>query len=214
MSAVWPPVQTPAQEEALLALASDYALAHGLVLRPVAEAGAGPSTTTAIHAPYALFPTPFPRALFAQAQRLQPLYNALYAQVTVDAPFLEEVVGGAVAKVDEFQGKLYDVWRQVEAEGVKQVSPRWSANTADGSASRCIWGCSARTTLFMRPRGSRSRMPRSSRSSSTRSRRRLARSQPRLGTCTGASALIDGARADCVALGTSQKLERSPTCQN
>ena len=123
MSAVgWPPAQTVEQETALLRLASDWSLSHGLVLRPVGSASSPPSTTAAIHAPYSLYPSPFPRKLFDQAKELQEIYNSLYASVTVDKEFLEDVVGGAVALVDEFQGRLYEIWRTVEAEGVKQVS--------------------------------------------------------------------------------------------
>ena len=123
MSAVdWPPAQTEEQVAAVLSLASDWALSHGLVLRPVAAASSPPSTTSAIHAPCTLYPSPFPRKLFDQARGLQEIYNSLYASVTVDKEFLEDVVGGAVALVDEFQGRLYEIWRTVEAEGVKQVS--------------------------------------------------------------------------------------------
>ncbi|KAI5476977.1 glutathione synthetase [Pseudohyphozyma bogoriensis] len=116
----WPPTLTPEQEAELLASASDYSLAHSLVYRPVAVAPSPPSTTTTIHAPYSLFPSPFPAHLFAQARELQPLYNQLYANITVDDSFLEEVVGGAVSKVDEFQGKLYELWLKVREEGIKQ----------------------------------------------------------------------------------------------
>ncbi|KAL8287348.1 hypothetical protein RQP46_003800 [Phenoliferia psychrophenolica] len=111
----WPPTLTPDNSAALLSLAADYALSHGLVLRPTSL-----SSTSSIHAPYALFPSPFPRHLFDQAIQLQPLYNALYSHVALDNQFLKDVVGGAVAKVDEFQGKLYEMWEQVEKEGVKQ----------------------------------------------------------------------------------------------
>lgn len=119
----WPPAQSPADESALLHLATDYALSHGLVLRPQpTTAGSSPSQTSVIHAPYALFPSPFPRRLFSQALELQPLYNALYAHAATDDGFLREVVGGAVSKVDEFQGRLFDIWETVKREGVKQVS--------------------------------------------------------------------------------------------
>jgi hypothetical protein len=118
----WPPALTEAQEGHLLSLASDYSLANGLVLRPPAPPGSTPSTTMAIHAPYSLLPSPFLASLFEQAKDLQPLYNALYAHVTVDDAFLDEVVGGAVAKVDEFQGQVYKLWKKVSAEGIKQVS--------------------------------------------------------------------------------------------
>ena len=122
MSAVgWPPAQSAEQEAALLSLASDWSLSHGLVLRPVGSAASPPSTTASIHAPYSLYPSPFPRKLFDQAKELQEIYNSLYASVTVDKDFLEDVIGGGVALVDEFQGRLYEIWRTVEAEGVKQV---------------------------------------------------------------------------------------------
>ncbi|KPV72466.1 uncharacterized protein RHOBADRAFT_18343 [Rhodotorula graminis WP1] len=117
----WPPQLDAAQEQALLDLASDYALAHGLVLRPVASSPSSPlSLTTGIHAPYSLYPSQLPSHLFAQALALQPTYNELYARVTADDAFLERVVGGAVSKVDEFQGRLYELWKTVKAEGIKQ----------------------------------------------------------------------------------------------
>ncbi|BGP18187.1 hypothetical protein JCM10213_009031 [Rhodosporidiobolus nylandii] len=121
----WPPSFPAADEHSLLALASDYALSTGLVVRPF-PASASPSEaptisqTTAIHAPYSLYPSAFPRTLFQQANDLQPLYNQLYARITADDEFLEEVVGGAVAKVDEFQRRLYEIWRRVKDEGIRQ----------------------------------------------------------------------------------------------
>lgn len=115
--AAWPPELSEEHEQHVLDHAADWALAHGLVLRPLDA-----STTSGIHAPYSLYPSPFPRHLFDEARRLQPLYNDLYARITADDAFLEQVVGGAVSKVDEFQGRLYEVWKQVKQEGVKQVS--------------------------------------------------------------------------------------------
>ncbi|GAA5900487.1 hypothetical protein JCM5296_001560 [Sporobolomyces johnsonii] len=121
MASDWPPTLSPEHEQALLALASDYSLSHGLVLRPLpSPADHAISQTSAIHAPYSLFPSPFPARLFQQARDLQPLYNQLYAAITANDPFLEEVVGGAVAKVDEFQGRLYDIWKTVKQEGIRQ----------------------------------------------------------------------------------------------
>ncbi|KDE05484.1 glutathione synthetase [Microbotryum lychnidis-dioicae p1A1 Lamole] len=119
----WPPSLSSAQEANLLTLASDFALTHGLVYRPPPpppESGSKPSTTTCIHAPYSLFPQPFPRDLFVQAQRLQPLYNALYAHVTVDDQALDRIVGAQVAQVDPFQKQLYDMYRLVRQEPIKQ----------------------------------------------------------------------------------------------
>ncbi|GAA6016177.1 hypothetical protein JCM11491_003758 [Sporobolomyces phaffii] len=115
MADEYPPRTTREQEAALLEVASDYSLSHGLVLRPVSLA-----TTSAIHAPYSLYPTPFPRHLFDQAVDLQPSYNRLYAHITTDDAFLDRVVGGNVAKVDDFQRELYDIWQTVKREGIKQ----------------------------------------------------------------------------------------------
>lgn len=135
----WPPRLDNGAQAAVLQLACDWALANGLVLRPptassppaaaAAAAAAGTGTGAAyaapgqsvIHAPYALYPSAFPRNLFEQAVRLQPAYNRLYADVTVDDRFLEQVIGGAVSKVDEFQGRLYEIWKQVKQEGIRQV---------------------------------------------------------------------------------------------
>lgn len=118
----WPPHLSQELNDHLLLLASDWSLSHGLVLRPPAAPNSTPSTTASIHAPYSLFPSPFPRKLFEEAKRLQVLYNTLYSHVSVDNDFLEEVVGGAVSKVDEFQGKLFEIWKKVNDEGIKQVS--------------------------------------------------------------------------------------------
>ncbi|POY70883.1 putative Glutathione synthase [Rhodotorula taiwanensis] len=121
----WPPQSGEAAQAAVLDLACDWALANGLVLRP--QTGSPAATTLgskpgqlAIHAPFALYPSAFPRRLFQQALALQPVYNQLYADVTVDDRFLEHVIGGAVSKVDEFQGRLYEIWKQVKREGIMQ----------------------------------------------------------------------------------------------
>ncbi|GAA5873466.1 hypothetical protein JCM3774_002425 [Rhodotorula dairenensis] len=126
----WPPRLDDGAQAAVLELACDWALSNGLVLRPPTAASSPSSSLPAgaytapgqsvIHAPYALYPSAFPRRLFEQAIRLQSAYNRLYADVTVDDRFLEQVIGGAVSKVDEFQGRLYEIWKQVKQEGIRQ----------------------------------------------------------------------------------------------
>lgn len=115
----WPPTLTPAQVSALAVQATDYALSHGLIYRP---AGSPPPSTHAHHAPVSLLPSPFPREAFESAVRLQPLLNELYARVALEDAFLERVIGGNVAKVDDFQKGLWEVYRQVRNEGVQPVS--------------------------------------------------------------------------------------------
>ena len=119
----WPPEEV-LEDRRLVALvnaARDYALSHGLVIRAPAQAGAAlPPQDTVVHAPLALLPTPFPRALFEIANSLQPIFNRLYAAVASDTEFLREVIGGSVARVDDFQRRLYAIFERVLEEGVAQ----------------------------------------------------------------------------------------------
>lgn len=97
-------------------------MGNALVLRPPAPQGSStPPTTSVIHGPFALYPTPFPRALFEQAIRLQEPYGALYAHISCDEAFLRKVIGQAVARVDNFQGRLWSLWEEVTKEGISQV---------------------------------------------------------------------------------------------
>ena len=194
----WPPKQG---DEAVLELASDWALSNGLVLRPPTSSTDDAAYTrpgqSVIHAPYALYPSAFPRKLFQQAIDLQAAYNRLYADVTVDDAFLDQVIGGAVSKVDEFQGRLYDIWKQVKKEGIRQVRPpplpsRWRNFQVSLTRnnlrlrSRSHSDCSDPITSCMRPQTSRRASTPSSRSSSTPSRPRSPRSRLASENCTGA----------------------------
>ena len=113
----WPPNLSDSQLEALTLLATTYALSHGLVYLPVAKVQP-PAPTSAIHAPLALFPSPFPRKLFVHAQKLQRTYNILYARVASDIAFLDRVMGEVegVGKVDEFTGQLWRRWKKLRDE--------------------------------------------------------------------------------------------------
>ena len=100
----WPPQLPAAEREELLAHAVDWALAHGLVMRPPFQSNAPSSapaisataTATVQHAPFALFPSPVPRQCLETARRLQPLFNRLVHRVaTADRAFLDAVFGGA-----------------------------------------------------------------------------------------------------------------------
>ncbi|KAH8109754.1 glutathione synthase [Phellopilus nigrolimitatus] len=114
----WPPALSDEQRAELTRLATTYALAHGLLYLPLPDPAAPPAPApaaapqSAIHAPLALLPAPFPRALFAGARRLQRVYNVLYARVALDAPFLDAVMG-ALADVDDFTAQLWRSWRRL-----------------------------------------------------------------------------------------------------
>lgn len=119
----WPPTLTEEQQSHLLLLATTYAFSHGLTYLPPNPTF--PPTST-ISAPLSLFPTPFPRHLFDLVREIQPIYNALYARVALDWEFLDRVMGGSVAKVDDFQGELWRGWKGIRDELV-QVGPCWRA---------------------------------------------------------------------------------------
>ncbi|RPD66201.1 glutathione synthase [Lentinus tigrinus ALCF2SS1-7] len=117
----WPPEISDQQREQLTLLATTYALSHGLICLPPANVQP-PAPTSAIHAPLALFPSPFPRKQFELAKRLQREYNVLYARVAMDEEFLDRVMGAerGVGRVDEFTGHLWRIWKSLRDQGIHQ----------------------------------------------------------------------------------------------
>ncbi|KAK9896700.1 glutathione synthase [Cystobasidium minutum MCA 4210] len=120
----WPPSTASEQEQAdLLHSARDWALSHALVYRPPLQSSVDTDTafhTSVIHAPFALYPSPFPRQLFDLAVDIQTTYSELYARISTDFDFLEQVIGGNVSKVDSFQGELWKIAKAVREEGLVQ----------------------------------------------------------------------------------------------
>ncbi|GJJ07834.1 hypothetical protein Clacol_002039 [Clathrus columnatus] len=110
----WPPQLTESQLDSLSLLATTYALAHGLLYLPPGSQSSSTIPTSAIHAPITLFPTPIPRRLFEQAQKVQSIYNNLYARVALDDAFLDKVMGAVegVGRVDDFVGRLWAGWKK------------------------------------------------------------------------------------------------------
>ncbi|KAG9098606.1 hypothetical protein FRC06_006161 [Ceratobasidium sp. 370] len=106
---VWPPSLDEAQLEEITRLATTWALSHGLVYLPVSPDEWG----TAIHAPFTLVPTPFPKLLFDKARRIQRAYNTLYSRIALDREFLDLVMGdnGGVGDVDQFTQNLWKTWK-------------------------------------------------------------------------------------------------------
>ena len=127
--------------------ATTYALACGLLyLPPTNGQPLPPIPASAIHAPFALFPTPFPKALFERAQRLQHICNVLYARVASDDAFLDDILGAdtAVGRVDQFVGSLWRIWKDLRDDRLPQVSTLTSGPSAPYSAhvSHYSWGSS------------------------------------------------------------------------
>lgn len=119
----WPPALSDEARDYLSTQATDYALAHGIVYRPLPTSPtSSPPSDSAIHAPFSLFPSPFPRTLFEKAQHIQPAYDLLYAQVSSDHAFLQNVIGESVIQVDEFQKQLWDIYISVKDHLVQPLS--------------------------------------------------------------------------------------------
>ncbi|KAF9241336.1 glutathione synthase [Melanogaster broomeanus] len=117
----WPPSLTDTQLETLTYHATTYALSHGLTYLPLASTQPL-FPTSAIHAPLSLLPAPVPRSLFERAQRLQSVYNALYARVATDDEFLDQEMGAelGVGRADEFVCTLWKGWKEIRDEGIVQ----------------------------------------------------------------------------------------------
>ncbi len=76
-------------------VAKDWAVAHGLTVRPppvVIAAEADPRGILATTVPVTLFPSPFPEVCFNQAIAIQKAYNELYAGISHDEEFLAQIV--------------------------------------------------------------------------------------------------------------------------
>lgn len=91
----YPPTLSEEQRSYASTFVRNWTAEHGLLVRPstaqVPEES-NPHGVLATNAPVSLFPSPFPRKLFEQAQSLQPVYNELYAAIACNEDFLETVM--------------------------------------------------------------------------------------------------------------------------
>jgi glutathione synthase len=133
--AAWPPQLTPEQLQILVQKATSKALISGLLYLPPGYPLDSPPPQAAIHAPLSLFPAPFPAESFELAEEIQSVYNILYAQIAMDTPFLDEVMGGeqGVGRADEFIGELWRGWKKLRDSGrisqVRTITPSSQATS-------------------------------------------------------------------------------------
>ena len=85
--ASWPPSLNDQQLDLLKTSAINYAMAKGILMLPVENQ----NNSLAAHAPFALFPSPFPRAGYEYAVKVQPMFNKLVHHLSQDNAFIEEV---------------------------------------------------------------------------------------------------------------------------
>ena len=90
----YPPALSQAQLSNLIFNIKDWQITHGMQLKYGPDVESISSTPIGV----SVFPTPFPRVLFEQAQALQPIYNRLYAAIAEDEGWLYEVLRGCVLR--------------------------------------------------------------------------------------------------------------------
>ncbi|KAJ7548077.1 hypothetical protein O6H91_08G116300 [Diphasiastrum complanatum] len=97
-----------------------WASTHGLVMgdKSIENSGKVPGVGL-VHAPFCLFPTPFPAEAFEHAIDLAPLFNKLVDEVSKDGNFLQETLE-RTRKVDPFTNRLLGIHSRVSEEGIKQ----------------------------------------------------------------------------------------------
>lgn len=98
----YPPEITAGEGARLTEVTKDWALAHGLTVRPppaVIAADADPHSILATAVPVTLFPSPFPKVCFEQGIAVQTAYNELYASISQDEEFLAQIVQEYVPKI-------------------------------------------------------------------------------------------------------------------
>uniref|UniRef100_A0A671UDV2 Glutathione synthetase n=1 Tax=Sparus aurata TaxID=8175 RepID=A0A671UDV2_SPAAU len=97
-------------------VAKDVALQQGILMR-IQETPNSSELVT--YAPFTLFPTPVPKAVFLQALAVQTHYNTLVDKISQDPDFLEEALASTIA-VDDFTGRLFRIHQQILKEGRSQ----------------------------------------------------------------------------------------------
>ncbi|KAI8624385.1 glutathione synthetase-like protein [Xylariaceae sp. FL1651] len=118
----YPPSITAGEAARLTEVTKDWALAHGLTVRPppaVVSAEADPHGILATAVPVTLFPSPFPRVCFEQGVTVQKAYNELYASISQDEEFLARMVK-EIGDSDDFITELWKVHLRVKEEGYVQ----------------------------------------------------------------------------------------------
>lgn len=94
-------------------IAKDVALMNGILMRTKET----PNASEVVgFAPFTLFPSPVPSALFHQALAVQVHYNLLVDKISQNPDFLEEALASTI-KVDEFTAKLFNIHKKVLQEG-------------------------------------------------------------------------------------------------
>lgn len=102
--------------EDLAEVAKDAALLQGVLMRTQESSNSSELVT---YAPFTLFPTPVPKAVFFQSLAVQTHYNALVDKISQDPDFLQEALASTI-EVDDFTARLFRIHQQILKEGRAQ----------------------------------------------------------------------------------------------
>ncbi|KAM3617617.1 uncharacterized protein V6R79_008991 [Siganus canaliculatus] len=109
-------MKNPTLLKELAEVAKDEALLQGVLMR-IHETPNSSELVT--YAPFTLFPTPVPKAVFHQALAVQTHFNLLVDKISQDADFLQEALASTIA-VDDFTKRLFQIHQQILKEGRAQ----------------------------------------------------------------------------------------------
>lgn len=110
------PLDLPKEElEELVDKAKDWALMNGMCLRSKTNF----DRDVLQFAPFALFPSPFPREEFYNACDIQIILNTLIHKVAYDYDFLKDTLQETI-KVDDFTKNLFNIYEIIHKEGAAQ----------------------------------------------------------------------------------------------
>ena len=88
---MYPPIAAE-NAQGLAYNAIDCALAKGLVVRAPPSVSNDPNVPVVTHAPFALFPSPFPANVYEEAIQLQPIFNKLVDACARDHEFVTKAM--------------------------------------------------------------------------------------------------------------------------
>uniref|UniRef100_A0A3P9LN55 Glutathione synthetase n=1 Tax=Oryzias latipes TaxID=8090 RepID=A0A3P9LN55_ORYLA len=97
-------------------VAKDEALLQGVLMR-IQESPNSSELVT--YAPFTLFPSPVPKAVFLQALEVQTHFNTLVDKISQDSDFLQEALANTI-EVDDFTARLFRIHQQILEEGRSQ----------------------------------------------------------------------------------------------
>ncbi|CEP16611.1 hypothetical protein [Parasitella parasitica] len=120
MSSTYPPKVSSNELQNTVLVAIDYALAHGLIVRPTVDKQLT-NNAAVTHAPFALYPTPFPRREFEKAKSIQQSWNTLIHKMSQDDQLISEIME-TLSKLDTFMDQLYQIYRTVKNDGITQTA--------------------------------------------------------------------------------------------